>query len=86
MAKIEEEKIFVKISSPYETYFEGEALAVSAVNETGPLDILPNHANLLSILIPGNVLVHLEDRKVIVPLKRGIMKVSTNKVQIFADV
>ena len=81
-----EEKLQVKISSPFETYYEGEALAVSGINDSGPFDILPHHANFLSILTEGNIEIHTGSKKISIPLKRGIMRVESNKVQVFAGV
>ena len=39
----------VKVYAPFQVYFEGMAYSVSAVNETGPFDILPRHHNFLCI-------------------------------------
>lgn len=88
MAKKElhQDKLFVKISSPFEVLYEGAAYAVSAVNYTGPFDVLPHHANFLSILLPGSVEVNTGKKKVSIAITRGIIRVSGNKVQVFANV
>ena len=84
--KLPQDKLFVKVSSPFEVFYEGEAYAVSAINNTGPFDILPHHANFLSILLPGNIEINTGKKKVSVNIKRGILRVSGNKVQIFLGV
>jgi F0F1-type ATP synthase epsilon subunit len=38
-----EQKIKVKLFSPFQTYFQGEGVSVSAQNAVGPFDILPGH-------------------------------------------
>lgn len=84
--KIEKNKLHVKISSPFETYFEGEALAVSGINKSGPFDVLPHHANFLAILTEGDIEIRTGSKKVSVPVQRGIMRVSDNRVQVFIGV
>lgn len=42
--------IFVRISSPDKLIWEGDALSLSSVNSQGPFDILPYHANFISII------------------------------------
>ena len=37
----------VKVYAPFQVYFEGDAYSVSAINATGPFDILPKHHNFL---------------------------------------
>src|ERR1700677_4507830 len=39
-----------RIYSPFRNYYEGRAFSVSAVNPTGPFDILPRHHNFISLL------------------------------------
>lgn len=80
------DKLYVKVASPFEVFYEGEAYAVSASNHTGPFDILPHHANFISTLQAGVVEINTGKKKVSVDLKRGIIRVSGNKVQIFAGV
>lgn len=82
----EQDKLFVKISSPFEIFYEGSAYAVSAVNNEGPFDILPHHANFLSILLPGSIEVNTGKKKISINVTRGILRVSGNKVQIFANI
>ncbi|HLC88193.1 MAG TPA: hypothetical protein VJG66_04030 [Patescibacteria group bacterium] len=40
----------VKILSPTQTIFEGEAVSVSSVNTEGKFDILPYHANFITLV------------------------------------
>ncbi|MDX1535338.1 MAG: hypothetical protein R3346_01070 [Candidatus Spechtbacterales bacterium] len=86
MSDNQEKKLYVKMASPFETYYEGEAFTVSAMNDTGPFDVLPDHANFISILQKCTVQIFLADRKVRIPIERGIVKVFNNNVQLFVDV
>lgn len=40
----------VKILSPTQTIFEGEAYSVSSTNSAGKFDILPFHANFITLV------------------------------------
>jgi len=40
----------VKISTPTEVLWEGEAASVSSVNSQGTFDILPKHANFVTLV------------------------------------
>lgn len=44
------ESIHVKILSPSQVIFEGDLKSVSSINSTGPFDILPEHANFITIV------------------------------------
>lgn len=74
------------IFSPFETYFEGPALAISAENATGPFDILFDHEDFLSLLVPCTVRVQTPQGDKEFPLQRGILQVSNNTVWLFANV
>ncbi len=78
----------VKIRSPFKGYFDGVAQSLSAVNETGPFDILPRHKNFMTLLKPRTRLIVRQpgqaDFKMIV--SRGVMHVKANQVTVFLDV
>lgn len=76
----------VTVFSPFETYFEGPALAVSAETEQGPFDVLFGHANFLSLLVPCKVTVRTAQGQKEIPITRGILQVANNAVWLFANV
>lgn len=76
----------VKVYSPFQTYFDNVAYSVSAVNGTGPFDILPGHKNFLSLLLPGEVIVRTARDEEKLKIDRGIMHVHDNSVVVFLDV
>lgn len=79
------DRLKVKVFSPFRTYFQGEAKSVSAVNKVGPFDVLPHHANFLSLLTSGTVSVDTGFEMYRFPIGRGIIKVTANTVTVFAD-
>ncbi|HSX02934.1 MAG TPA: hypothetical protein VLI05_06525 [Candidatus Saccharimonadia bacterium] len=76
----------VKIFSPYETYYEGEAVSLSAANRTGPFDILPGHVNFFSLLTGGQVVINTGFQRLEFQVARGIIRVNRDTVTLFADV
>lgn len=76
----------VKLYSPFHVYFDGGAESVSAVNEAGPFDILPGHANFFTLLTKGEVRVASGGQDFSYTVNRGIARVADNEVKIFLDV
>ncbi len=77
----------VKVYAPFQVYFEGEAVSVSAVNDTGPFDILPMHRNFLCMLVPCTLTVQpVEGPAKKIKIHRALMHVKANSVVVFMDV
>lgn len=77
----------VKVYSPFNDYYEGQAYSVSAENATGPFDILPKHHNFISLLNPCEVVVRgVEKTEQRIKISGGIMHVKADRVIIFLDV
>lgn len=77
----------VKVYAPFQVYFEGEALSVSAVNATGPFDILPKHRNFLCMLVPCTLTVQPVEGPVrSIKIHRALMHVEADSVSVFMDV
>lgn len=73
----------VKVISPTQTYYDGPALSVSAVNKVGPFDILKNHANLFSLISEGDIVVNTGTQELRFPVTHGIIKASNNIIMLF---
>ena len=66
--------------------FQGEVNAVSSTNDKGPFDILPQHANFISI-IKKHVVLHLaKKQEKRIELESGILKVRDNNVEIYLGI
>lgn len=76
----------VKVYAPFKVYYEGDAHSVSAVNETGPFDILPKHHNFLCMLVPCELKVETPSGPKVIKVSRALMHVKADKVTIFMDV
>lgn len=80
-------KIKVKVYAPFRNYFEGLADSLSAINDTGPFDILPGHHKFLTLLSPCDIIVRVEGEKdEAIEIEKGVMFVQDNRVSVFLDV
>jgi F0F1-type ATP synthase epsilon subunit len=79
-------KMHVKVYAPFKTYVDGIADSISAVNDTGPFDILPRHHNFMTLLNTGDIIVRTDKGEEKVSITRGIMHVKADRVIVFLDV
>ena len=76
----------VKVYGPFKVYVDEDAYSISAVNHTGPFDVLGEHHKFITILDACEVVVHtLIDTKRI-RISRGVMHVNEGKIIVFLDV
>lgn len=79
-------KMMVKVYAPFRDYFEGLANSISAVNLTGPFDILPGHHRFLTLLSPCDIEIRTDEGSETVKIAKGIMYVKEDRVTVFLDV
>lgn len=77
--------IMVDIRNRKEQFFRGEAKTVSSVNDTGEFDVLPKHANFVT-LIRGYVVVDkgLTTEKKF-EIDSGVLAAKTDSVDVYLD-
>jgi F0F1-type ATP synthase epsilon subunit len=79
--------LHIKVYSPFNTYYDGDAESISAENDTGPFDVLVGHRNFLTLLKPCEIIIRTknqDDEKI--SITRGLMHVHNNKAVVFLDV
>lgn len=79
--------ILVEIKNSEVILFSGDAKSLSSVNEKGPFDILPFHANFFSII--KEKITFVDDKNKTQEIKvaeNGILRVMENKVIIFLGI
>jgi F0F1-type ATP synthase epsilon subunit len=77
----------IKVYAPFKVYYEGVGVSLTAVNESGPFDILPHHHNFLCMLVPCDLLVRTpEGETKTIRISRALMHVKAEKVTVFVDV
>jgi len=80
-------KISVEIKNSEAVVFSGEAKSLSSINESGPFDVLPYHANFFSIIKEKIMIIDRNNKKTEITIKdNGIIRVMENKVSIFLGV
>jgi F0F1-type ATP synthase epsilon subunit len=86
---VPEGKMIVKVYAPFRNYFEGPAASISAVNDTGPFDILPGHHKFLTLLSACELDIRSDIDKSSadkIKIDKGIMFVKEDRVVVFLDV
>ena len=78
--------IAIKVYAPFKLYFEGEGYSLSAINETGPFDVLPRHHNFLCMLVPCNLIIRTAEGEQVIKINRALMHVKADRVVVFVDV
>lgn len=77
----------VRIISPQQVIFEGEAISVSSINSAGKFDILSHHANFITLIENSPILIRKADKKLVefkFPL--AIIYTLSNKVTIYTKI
>ncbi|MBP7760174.1 hypothetical protein KA093_00050 [Candidatus Saccharibacteria bacterium] len=75
--------------APFTVYYEGPARSVSALNRVGPFDILPDHADFFSMLLPCEVIIETGEagkEPIKFHIQNGIATVRDNMVMLFVDI
>ena len=85
--KQQNEEFVVKITNAEELLWEGVAQSVSSKNSTGKFDILPRHANFVTMIKNEPIVIKArmkEDQ--IFTYKTAVLTVKDNKVEIYSDI
>lgn len=64
----------------------GEVEAVSSYNIKGPFDILPLHANFISLINKNVKVVFKGGAERQLPVEQGVIRVKNNKVEVFLGI
>jgi F0F1-type ATP synthase epsilon subunit len=76
----------VTIKTKEKTLYNGVAITVSSSNVSGPFDILPDHANFIS-LIHSYLIINKEmegEKKF--DLEKGVMYVMSDKIEVYLGI
>ncbi len=84
--EINKNKLKVRVITLGELLWEGEALSLSAENTTGPFDVLPQHANLISILKDSPIVIKTDDDEISFSFSRSLLFAKENEVKVYADI
>lgn len=79
----------IKVYSPFKTFFDEDAYSISAVNATGPFDILPHHHNFITLLGACELLirpVNTPPEEQRIRISGGLMHVKADRITIFLNI
>jgi F0F1-type ATP synthase epsilon subunit len=78
--------LHVKVYSPFRTYYDDHAFSLSAINTTGPFDILPQHHNFISLLEACELTLDTPSGPQKIKIAGGILHMHANDARILLDV
>lgn len=77
----------VQARAPFDLYFQGDALTVSATNKVGKFDILPGHADFFSVINPDSqVIIGTDKEDITIAATNGIVSVKDDQVLLFLNI
>lgn len=77
--------LHLEIITPDRTMFQGDVDSVSLPTPQGEITILPHHIPLMSIVIPGSILVRQKHEEHLFAVSRGVIEVDGRNVRVLAD-
>jgi F0F1-type ATP synthase epsilon subunit len=76
----------VRITRATQLLWEGQAVSVTSKNVDGPFDVLPMHANFVTLIRGEPVKIKLSDgTEKVHSFKYAVMYVQENSVKVYAD-
>lgn len=82
-----EQYLNLRVITPKQVIYQGQALSVSSKNSAGKFDILPQHANFITIVQNSPIILRLANRKrVVFNFPIAIVYTSNNAVNIYTEI
>ena len=73
------------IVTPEKTLYSGEVNEIVANTADGEVGILPHHINLITKLIPGELIIKANKKQEFIGITDGFLQVNDNHVTVLAD-
>lgn len=80
------DKISLVIKTREKVVFEGNIKALSSFNQVGPFDVLPAHANFISLIEKALILHNIDGTKREIKLDIALMRVIENKIEVYLGI
>src|SRR3990167_3692127 len=75
----------VEIITPEKVVFQGEVDLVSLPTPQGEITILPHHIPIISIVVPGSVLIRKGNDEQLFAVSRGVIEVDGKTVRVLTE-
>jgi F-type H+-transporting ATPase subunit epsilon len=81
------QQLSVRITSPDHVIWEGNAKSVSSKNSDGPFDILPEHANFVTVIEQNPITIRTTEKKpLIYTFGQSVIYAHDNTVNIYTTI
>jgi F0F1-type ATP synthase epsilon subunit len=81
-----QEKFSLFVESRDGVLYDGEVFSLTSINEEGRFDILPHHANFISLISSILVIGELDGSKKEIKIDNGLLKTKEDKVEVYVGV
>ena len=78
-------QLHLKIVTPEKLLFDEDVSQVNVSTEQGILGILPNHANLMAKLTPGELIMKKSGKEESIAIGDGFLQVANNTLTVMTD-
>jgi F0F1-type ATP synthase epsilon subunit len=79
--------LHIKILSPKQVVFDGPALSLSSINSAGNFDILPGHANFLTLAKNAPIVIRtLDQKRIEFSFALSIIYNNGDEVRVYTDI
>ena len=83
--EVDAEKIHVTVRNRTQLLFNDNVKSLTSKNDTGTFDILPEHANFISLIGGSLIIRKLDGQKQEIPVRNGVIKVKDNAIYCYID-
>ena len=73
------------IITPEKTIYSGEVASLTVPTATGEITVLPQHMNLLTQLVPGEVILVQDNKTQYLGVTGGFLEIAKNKATLLSD-
>lgn len=77
--------LHLELITPDRVIYEGDADSVSLPTPQGEITVLPHHIPLISIVMPGSILVRKGKEEMLFAVSRGVIEIDGQKLRVLAD-
>ncbi|MFH0770496.1 MAG: ATP synthase F1 subunit epsilon [Candidatus Peregrinibacteria bacterium] len=77
--------ITVAIITPERAVYEGPADSVSIPTPDGEITVLPHHIPLISIVVPGSILIRKGAEEMLFAVSRGVIEIDGSSIRMLVD-
>lgn len=80
------QNLLVTVVSPQQIIYSGEAKSVSSINSSGTFDLIPEHANFVTIIEDKPIIIRSnKDQRIEFKFPLAIIYINDNVVKIYAQ-